>query len=200
MENTGERQTSPTLDGIKADHRQRYAWAEKHIPKGASILDGACGCGYGSFILASSDKEFKVTGVDVSEEAIEFAKSHYQAVQDNPQYMCSDILNFDVTGVTQYDWIICFETLEHLVEDDALIANYAKLTDNLLISSPNELFNPWDKETYPFHIRHYTIQDLSALLTKHGFTVASVYTQYDKIPGDVYEADDGRTLIVEAIK
>ena len=200
MQNTGERQTSPTLDGIKPDHKQRYLWCAENLPKNAHILDGACGNGYGSYILATANKNFRVTGVDVSEEAVVFAKEHYQATQDNPSYVCSDILNFDITGASHYDFIVCFETLEHIVEDDALIANYALLTDKLIISSPNEIFNAWTKEDYPFHVRHYTLEEMTALLNKHGFKVDHVYTQYDKIPGDIYEADDGRTLILVASK
>ena len=62
----GERQVSPTVDGIRADHVNRYKWAiDKTIGR---VTDAACGIGYGSVILAEAG--IKVRAIDIDAEAI----------------------------------------------------------------------------------------------------------------------------------
>jgi len=53
MENTGERQVSPTLDGIRKDHLARYKWAAKRLS--GCVYDIGCGIGYGSKILGDAE-------------------------------------------------------------------------------------------------------------------------------------------------
>ena len=57
------------------EHRQRYEFFAPRCHN-LKILDAACGVGYGSHILAKSGAHW-VTGVDVSVEAINYAKQHY---------------------------------------------------------------------------------------------------------------------------
>jgi hypothetical protein len=48
----GERQVSPTIDGIRKDHVERYQFVAKRLAKGSRVVDFSCGVGYGSRILA----------------------------------------------------------------------------------------------------------------------------------------------------
>ena len=64
-----------TLDQIRPDHVRRYMWAATVLPPGATVLDLACGCGYGSWLLHSVG--LGVTSIDASEEAIQYAQEHY---------------------------------------------------------------------------------------------------------------------------
>ena len=56
IRDTGERQLAPTLEGIRADHLERYKFAVSTIQKTfglrdghnpIKIIDAGCGCGYG---------------------------------------------------------------------------------------------------------------------------------------------------------
>ena len=71
----GERQVSPTLDGIRRDHVARYDWAAKQLPAGSRIADFACGVGYGTRVLA--DAGHLVTGFDIDDEALAYAGKNY---------------------------------------------------------------------------------------------------------------------------
>ena len=44
------------------------------------VLDVACGCGYGSALLAERHPDKQVTGVDIDPAAIAYARQHYQLV------------------------------------------------------------------------------------------------------------------------
>ncbi len=82
MDFTGERFVPGVDSGIlEAEHVQRYIFAGEYA-KGKSVLDIACGTGYGSSILNKAGATI-VTGVDISNEAIEFAISTMEMIQLN---------------------------------------------------------------------------------------------------------------------
>lgn len=98
-----ERQMQPNISKIEPKHVQRYLLAAEHI--NGSVLDIACGCGYGSSIL--SDKAVSVLGVDYSKEAIDYAKSNYS--KPNISFMVGDL-----SKLGDFDSIVSLETLEHI--------------------------------------------------------------------------------------
>src|SRR5207244_8903412 len=58
-------------------HLERYQFASKQVGAG-TLLDLACGVGYGTHLLASARPDLtKLTGVDLDGGAIEYATSHY---------------------------------------------------------------------------------------------------------------------------
>ena len=59
-----------SLDYI--EHIARYDFAKRYIKKHMRILDAACGCGYGADALANLN--CSVLGIDISDEAINYAK------------------------------------------------------------------------------------------------------------------------------
>src|SRR5258708_39818320 len=76
LEFTGERFTTLVEGEIRHEHLHRYFFALQFCA-GKSILDIASGEGYGSALLATVAS--RVTGVDISDEAIGHAKENYQA-------------------------------------------------------------------------------------------------------------------------
>jgi 2-polyprenyl-3-methyl-5-hydroxy-6-metoxy-1,4-benzoquinol methylase len=174
------------LSEIRPDHRRRYLYAANVLPPGSRVLDLACGCGYGSWILQIGG--LNVKAIDVSEEAIEYAKEHYQG----PQYFCGKAE--DAKG--EVDALVTFETLEHLPDPSILLRNVkAKV---LIASVPNEERYPFKKEnfegeTYP-HLRHYTPKEFEGLLNDSGYQVKAMLCQKDKL-GYVYPGTDGLFLI-----
>ena len=72
---SGERQVSKSWDGIRADHRFRYEWADQHIPHDGFGLDCFCGNGYGAQFLARCGRN--VWAIDGSSEAIAFAQQYF---------------------------------------------------------------------------------------------------------------------------
>ena len=142
MKFNGERfipgQTNQRLEN---DHLERYKFVFEYIQdldKDYEILDLACGEGYGSFLLSMINTN-NVTGVDISQETIEYAKNKYQ--KNNLLFIKGDVRNFN--NNKQYDIIVSFETIEHVPFYEEVIKNYLKIlkkNGKLFISSPNRIF------------------------------------------------------------
>jgi ubiquinone biosynthesis O-methyltransferase len=167
---------------IEDDHIERYKFATKFV-NGKKVLDIACGVGYGSRILAEAGAS-RVEGVDISEDVIHYAKYNYQ--MHKISFQKGDISNYKNDNI--YDVIVCFETIEHVLDFRKALSNLYSLLKNsglLLISSPNRLItSPLtasmnDRPSNEFHIREFTIKELESLLKEHGFTVegADVFGQ-----------------------
>ena len=103
-------------------HLERYAFAAEHL-SGERVLDMACGCGYGTALLAERHPDKQVTGVDIDPAAIAYARQHYRL--PNLRYVCADAECFEAED--GFDSIVSLETIEHLPHPSRLIANYARL-------------------------------------------------------------------------
>tara|TARA_Y100000034_G_scaffold72127_1_gene86982 strand:+ start:4510 stop:4785 length:276 start_codon:yes stop_codon:yes gene_type:complete len=71
----GERQIGSNLQEIEPKHVERYEFANRYVNKNDTVLDAACGIGYGSAILAK--KAGEVLSADCSSEAINYCKKHW---------------------------------------------------------------------------------------------------------------------------
>ncbi|NBP16121.1 class I SAM-dependent methyltransferase, partial [bacterium] len=90
------------------------------LPK--NTLDVGCGHGYHSSIIS---KYSNVTGIDISETAIEYAKRLYPTIK----FECADILEFEVN--TKFDLIYdkgCF----HHLDTNISMSRYMFKISNLL--------------------------------------------------------------------
>lgn len=76
MEFTGERCIiGKSGDLLEKEHLARYEFAIKYVCD-KKVLDIGCGAGYGVDLLSSKASE--AIGVDISEEAINYAKQRYK--------------------------------------------------------------------------------------------------------------------------
>jgi len=179
------RQVSPTVDGIRRDHRERYRLAASLVPDGASVLDAACGVGYGSWMLAELARPREVLGVDIAVDAVIYAQEHY--FHPRAAFECADVLScrFD-DG--RFDVIVSFETLEHIAEDRAFLALLQRALapgGTLIISTPNEDVLHFDPNYYAYHVRHYRSAEFVELLRAGGFAMTAAYTQPNVQLGEV---------------
>lgn len=188
---SGERQVYDSIDQVRKYHVGRYEFATKFIKKEDRVLDAACGIGYGSFLI-NKEVGSDVTGVDISQESIEFANENY-----NPsgaiKFMVSDILKLDLPEQS-FDVAVSFETIEYVKEDREVLQKFYKLlkpSGLLICSTPNEDKMHFADGRLPFHIGHYTPSELKELLTSNGFEVLEIYSQYDKCSVDIHLGDDG---------
>src|SRR3989338_3859239 len=97
---------------IKAVTYNGYIFASRYVNH-KKVLDAACGSGFGSFFIAHEAKE--VMGVDVSIEAINFAKQNYQ--RSNLSYQVMDIAQKGILSKKYFDIIISILTIEQPSSD-----------------------------------------------------------------------------------
>ncbi|UCH34679.1 MAG: methyltransferase domain-containing protein [Armatimonadota bacterium] len=180
-----EREVSPTLDGIRRDHRERYRLAASFISEGAWVLDAACGIGYGSWMMAEMAQPTHVVGVDISLDAVAYGLRHYP--HPGVTLMCADLLKLDLGG-QRFDVIVSFEALEHVAEDRAFLAKLGQLLvpgGTLMVSTPNEDVLPFDPSNHAHHVRHYKSAEFTGLLAESGFGLIAAYAQDDREAGDI---------------
>lgn len=178
VEHMDENQKSFLMKRIWQDHLLRYKFASKYV-KDKTVLDIACGEGYGTNLLSKMAK--KVTGVDLSRESIAKAEVKYKTPK-NIKFTQSDALSFLKKGNKKYDVIVSFDTIEHIKKYDlflALLCKSLKGEGILLLSTPEKKFSDFIAGgTYnPFHVKEFYLDELKALCTKVFSNSPVVYFQ-----------------------
>jgi 2-polyprenyl-3-methyl-5-hydroxy-6-metoxy-1,4-benzoquinol methylase len=185
MEFTGERCILGKVDKrIEEDHVNRYLLVQKIIDKNDRVLDIACGEGYGASIMSAKTKD--ITGVDISVDAISYARSKYKNISN--AFFVGDAKSY--SNDNPYDKLVSFETIEHISDYLAVIKNYNYLLKKnglLFISSPNRIItspnakNLLDKPKNKFHTQEFTIFELTNILESNGFEIINIYGQRREI-------------------
>lgn len=167
MKNTGERFLAEhvnTETGLEHMHRYQFA-----IPytEGKNVLDIASGEGYGSQILATKAKS--VLGIDISTEAIEYAKNTY--TNPNLHFKVGSCVHFDTEQT--FETIVSFETLEHVSREDqelflAEIKKHLAPGGITIISTPNKSeYSTKRHFKNPYHIHELETPDYIDFLKKY---------------------------------
>ena len=177
------------------DHKQRYEFATNFLNKEMKVADCACGVGYGTYLLSKSVSEIR--GFDISSEALEHAKTHF--IQSNNEFLHVDNIKND-----KYDFIISFETIEHMSElnGDEFLQNFRtsmKSNGKLLISTP---INKTDKKhnVTPYHIREYDDMEFPEKLIKNGFKIIEMYGQGSDYHKKLYGSKNSSFSIFRIMK
>lgn len=89
-----------------------------------NILDLGCGGGILSESLAKSGA--KVTGVDLSQAALEVARKHAAEQQLSIEYLCSGIEDVAEKKHEYFDAITCMEMLEHVPDPREIVRSCAR--------------------------------------------------------------------------
>jgi len=134
--------------------RERIHWICEMV-KGDRVLDIGCSQGIAPIILAREGRN--VTGVDIEQDAIDFASSRrseeLETVQEKLDFVCDDFLNIDF-GSRKFDSIILGEVLEHLSDPIAFVEKSHKLLvpdGTLIVTVPFGINDYFDhKRTYYF--------------------------------------------------
>jgi ubiquinone/menaquinone biosynthesis C-methylase UbiE len=163
LDNDGERMIPEHHQGtfIYGEHIVRYE-AAKSLVKGKVVLDIACGSGYGSHLLSNDAK--KVYGVDVSSDAVEYAKKKFS--NSNIEFMVGDAEKIPLPD-NSVDIVITFETIEHIKDYRKFMSEIKRVLkeDGLaVISTPNDTeFS----EGNHFHLHEFEHSELTTLISKY---------------------------------
>ncbi len=164
---------------MELEHWNRYM-AFSYLAEDVSVLDIACGEGYGTNLLSSIAR--KATGMDLSADNIRHAIHKYGRKKNNLDYKVSDACQI-LAGNDKYDVVYSFETIEHLENISAYLSNLSNiLTENGIgiISTPRPNINPVTKRPYnPHHVKELLVEEFKNLL--------GTYFQYVELAGQSKE-------------
>jgi SAM-dependent methyltransferase len=175
-------------DLIEAEHLVRYWWATE-LAAGRRVLDAACGVGYGTRMLAAGGAR-EAVGLDIAQDVIDAANG---SAPPGVRFVAGDAraMPFDDA---EFDLITCFETIEHVADPSAVVAELARVLAPggiLIASSPNpDAYVPGN----PHHVREFRSDELRELLGRH-FPKTEIRRQFDwvtsAIVGDDAAGADG---------
>lgn len=149
-------------------HLARYVFAAEFV-KGKDVLDIGCGVGYGSsYLLRKGAKT--VTGVEISSEAVELAKAHYERAG-------LEFLNLDATSLpfvdNSFDVVTSIGMIDHVDDPDRVLAELHRVLrhgGHFLCSIVNKEFINvplFEKRLDPFHKIEFNPAELSHLCSKY---------------------------------
>jgi SAM-dependent methyltransferase len=173
LQPTGERmimskyQSSPEDYAVYLMHIATYQFAEPHT-RGKRVLDFGCGSGYGAAFIAESAAH--VTGVDVAEDAVAYARSNFVRANLRFERIAPDAA-LPVADAS-YDTVLSFQVLEHIVDPSRYLSEIRRvLVPNgvLVLATPDRstrllpLQRPWNR----WHVHEYRDAELAQLLGRY---------------------------------
>ena len=151
------------------DEDRAYSWfagrvfGQRQMP--STLLDVACGEGYGSALLAQVAD--KVVGVDISADVIGHAKARYRE-QRNVEFLqgsCEELPLAD----DSVDLAVSFETIEHIETQEQFVRELKRVLKPgglLVMSSPNKrLYSDARDYHNEFHVRELYRDEFGQLLS-----------------------------------
>lgn len=130
-----------------------------------SVLD--VGCGNGALLCQLRSKmPLSYTGVDLSEAVLANNRSRFPHIQFHPLDISKTALE------STFDVVICSEVLEHIIDVESALGNLRRMCARyLIITVPSGPVFTIDKAMG--HVRHFTKESLTKLLTRHGLEILS---------------------------
>ncbi len=132
-------------------HIERYALL-RQFARGV-VCDAACGCGYGSYLLATNPDVEYVIGVDVDPKVIEYAKREYRS--NRTEFHLENLRTWDSSR--QIDMLISVETIEH-IKDQSILPDFVNRNriNQVILTYPSKKTTHYN----PYHHYDYRLQDV----------------------------------------
>lgn len=162
------------------EHIIRYEAALPAV-KDKVVLDIASGSGYGTKMLAKNAK--KVYGVDISTEAVEYAKKNYNA--KNIEYIVGDAASIPLSDGS-IDVVVSFETIEHIPQYKKFLQELRRVMKPngvLIVSTPNDEEYPEGNE---YHVHEFGMDEFKQLMASN-FKNIELYYQGAYVVSGIFD-------------
>jgi SAM-dependent methyltransferase len=174
---TGERIIPGAVDvDLLNEHLARYAFAAR-LARGKRVLDAGCGAGYGSAELAHAAQA--VVGIDVSSDALTFARANYRLPNLTFEMAsCAALPHRDAS----FDLVVGFEVIEHLENWREFLREVRRVlapNGQFIVSTPNKLYyteSRGEQGANPFHVHEFEFEEFRTEL-KSIFPYVSLYLE-----------------------
>ena len=152
-------------------HVERYTMLRQWCY--GTVIDCACGCGYGTNLISKNPDVDKVTGIDISSNAIAWARTNFK--EPNIEFICSNI--FDLTKLTA-DVMVSIETIEHIKETDKYMQVLSRIGATKIILS-----YPTKKSTHynTYHYYDFTRTQIEKLFLDIGYKITKYINLYYEV-------------------
>lgn len=148
---------------------QLIVWAlQRHFPRMRRYLEIGCGTGYVLAGVAQAYPEAELTGSEVFSVGLPYAARRVEK---------AELLQMDarcIPYVEEFDVIGAFDVLEHIEEDEAVLAEMLRAIKpggGILLTVPQ---HPWlwsGQDEYACHVRRYHMSELRKKVQRAGFQI-----------------------------
>ncbi len=153
-EDPGFREGSP----YRAHLFKRYAFANR-FAAGKVVLDIPCGVGWGTSLLAARRR----IGIDISAEAIAYAKAHYSGIE----FLTGDMANIPLADGS-VEVIVCLEGFEHVTRETGqrFLREAARVVQpgGLLVMTVPIIPEGGKHSGNPYHLHEPSLSELKGLV------------------------------------
>lgn len=142
------------------------------------------GCAYGFFLQVASQIFGKISGIDISEDAIKYAKEILKL-----DVYAGDFCLLDIQD--KFDVICMWDTIEHLDKPELFVKKSYEILnkDGLLCITTGDIGSvnarlrgrKWRQIHPPTHLHYFSRKTLALLLEKEGFEILEVTYPANKI-------------------
>jgi SAM-dependent methyltransferase len=164
--------------GSRADaHVVRYALAAQLIRPGDTVVDCACGLGYGSAVLAALSRGARFLGLDLDAAVIDYATANY--AHERLRFAIGDAAALQAIPDASIDMVVSMETIEHVPDWEAVLAEFRRILkpDGRLIASvPDRWVDASGRDPNPYHLHAFDWRKFAAGLSRH-FIIEARYQQ-----------------------
>ena len=135
-------------------------YLEENIGDKGSVEICELGCGQGYLTYALAKSGYRITGVDISKEAIGLAERRY-----GNHYFCGSLVEY-LSKNKKPKYIIASELIEHLSNPKDFFDKILKCIDfdiKIILTTPQKFFDTnllWDTELPPVHLWWFTKNSL----------------------------------------
>jgi SAM-dependent methyltransferase len=180
--------------GCRADaHLVRYALAAQWVRPGDTVLDCACGLGYGSAILAARSPGARFIAVDIEERAVAYARDNF-AIRYPVEYRRGSADDLSFLADDSVDIVVSFETIEHVPDYDRFLdeaRRVLKPDGRIIASVPNLWVDASGQDPNPYHFHAFDYARFRHIIEQR-FLLEARYAQ--SAPGGFRLCDAPRLL------
>ncbi len=156
----------------------RWLWLKRHLGRGRTL---DAGCGSGAFTMYAARQGDEAVGVSFNERNNRVAAERAKVLGvRNTSFVTDNLRKLDELSarIGTFDQIICFETIEHIMDDRKLLRDFCNLLregGRLFLTAPYKYYNRIMGDTISEiengdHVRWgYTHEEIGALLKEAGF-------------------------------
>lgn len=167
--------------GRRSDaHIARYALAADHLPEGGTVLDAACGLGYGTSLLSRfGGSAVHVEGRDISQYAIDYARHNFEGGSAAIRFTQGDVTDLSACADNSVNLVVSFETIEHLRNPAAFLKEVRRVLKpggTCIGSVPNQWLDETGRDPNPHHFHVFNLTRFYELMCE-SLDVQQVHAQ-----------------------
>jgi len=138
----------------------------------STLLDAGCGEGFVVDFLSNEHPDLKISGVDISDEAVEFAKEHFG---QKAVFRTGSVYKLPFSD-RSFDAVLCSEVLEHLDDPNRAMMELKRVArDYVIITVPHEPYFQWLNNVSQWlhlgpdcgHVNFWTSNTFQAFVSAH---------------------------------